>query len=414
MKMLWAVLCMSVIFLIGGDPPLLSAEDGDEGMEQGLPIENEETDVEPSAEDMLEEQMDEQMDRLGFSEIESFWEDIRGEYESFLPESQRGQLNDFISGERQFDPVEWGQALLRFILHEITANITLLGTLLLLTVFTMVLRALQNAFEHAAVSRIAYSVSFTVLIIIAMNSFYVAMSYAQEAVQNMVHFMIALLPMLLALLAMTGAASSAALFHPLIVVLVNTSGLLIERLVLPLLFVSALISVISTMSDKFQLSKLATLIRNAAMAVLGAFLTVFLAAISVQGATAAVTDGVTVRTAKYIAGNFVPVVGRMFTDATDTVIGASLLLKNTVGVVGLGILFTIIAFPALKILALAIIFHLSAAVMQPLGGGPIGTCLSLFAKTVLFMFAAVSVVSLMFFLAITIIITSGNLSLMVR
>ncbi|AXF54786.1 stage III sporulation protein AE [Salicibibacter kimchii] len=409
MKKQWTMLFLIVILISA--PFVVSAEE-DAEREQGLSIEDEEN--VPSAEEMLDEQMDEQMDRLGLSEIETFWEDIRTEYESFLPESQRGELSDFIQGERQFNPADWGQAFLRFIFHEITSNLALLGTLLLLTVFTMVLRALQNAFEHAAVSKIAYSVTFTVLIIIAMNSFYVAMSYAQEAVQSMVTFLMALLPMLLSLLAITGAASSAALFHPLIIVLVNTSGLLIDRLVLPLLFVSALLSVISTMSEKFQLSKLAALIRNAAMAILGAFLTVFLAAVSVQGATAAVTDGITVRTAKYIAGNFVPVVGRMFTDATDTVIGASLLLKNTVGVAGLAILFVIIAFPALKILALAIIFQLSAAVMQPLGGGPLGTCLSLFAKTVLFMFAAVAVVSLMFFLAITIIITSGNLSLMVR
>ncbi|SDI31753.1 stage III sporulation protein AE [Natribacillus halophilus] len=412
MKKQWAAL-VAVVILISV-PFIVSAEDEDAESGPVLPIEEEDTEALPSAEDMLDEQMDEQMDRLGLTEIETFWDDLQNEYESFLPESQRGDLSDFLQGERQFNPADWGQAFLRFLLNEITANVTLLGTLLLLTVFTMVLRALQNAFEHAAVSKIAYSVTFTVLIIIAMNSFYVAMSYAQEAVESMVNFLIALLPMLLALLAMTGAASSAALFHPLIIVLVNTSGLLIERLVLPLIFVSALLHVISTMSEKFQLSKLATLIRNVAMAVLGAFLTVFLAAISVQGATAAVTDGVTVRTAKYIAGNFVPVVGRMFTDATDTVIGASLLLKNTVGVAGLAILFIIIAFPALKILALAVIFQMSAAVMQPLGGGPLGDCLSIFAKTVLFIFAAVAVVSLMFFLAITVIITSGNLALMVR
>lgn len=50
----------------------------------------------------------------------------------------------------------------------------------------------------------------------------------------------------------------------------------------------------------------------------------------------------------------------MFTDATDTVIGASLLLKNTIGLAGLAILFVITVFPALKILALRLRFKLRA------------------------------------------------------
>ncbi|GAK03335.1 stage III sporulation protein AE [Geomicrobium sp. JCM 19037] len=389
------------------------ALDDDPNLDPRLPIEDESV-SEEDVSDLIEEQMDEQLDRLGFTEIEQFWEDIRRDYESFLPESQKGSFTDFLDGDQQFSPTEWGRALLNFLFHELTANVNLLGTLILLAVFSMVLKALQNAFEHAAVSKVAYSVTFTVLIVISMNSFYIAMSYAQEAVANMVHFMIALLPMVLALLAITGATTTAALFHPLIIVLVNTSGLLIERFVLPLLFISAIVSVASSMSEKFQLTRLATLIRNVAMGTLGAFLTIFLAVISVQGATSAISDGVTLRTAKYIAGNFVPVVGRMFTDATDTVIGASLLLKNTVGIAGLFILFVITVFPALKILVLALTFQIVSAIMQPLGGGALGEVMSLFARTVMFMFAAVSVVCLMFFLAITIIISAGNLALMVR
>ena len=70
---------------------------------------------------------------------------------------------------------------------------------------------------------------------------------------------------------------------------------------------------------------------------MGLFLTVFLGVISVQGASAAVTDGITIRTAKFITGNFIPVIGRMFTDATDTVVGASVLLKNSVGIAGVAI-----------------------------------------------------------------------------
>ncbi|MFL6560835.1 MAG: stage III sporulation protein AE, partial [Bacillus sp. (in: firmicutes)] len=174
------------------------------------------------------------------------------------------------------------------------------------------------------------------------------------------------------------------------------------------------LSIVSTMSEQYKVSQLAALLRNWSIGLMGIFLTVFLGVISVQGASAAVTDGVTIRTAKFVTGNFIPVIGRMFTDATDTVVSASVLLKNTVGIAGVGILLIIVAFPAIKILMIAFIYKFAAAILQPLGGGPIITCLDIISKSVIYVFAALGIVSLMFFLCITVIVAAGNLTMMMR
>ncbi|MFP3752086.1 stage III sporulation protein AE, partial [Bacillus altitudinis] len=55
-----------------------------------------------------------------------------------------------------------------------------------------------------------------------------------------------------------------------------------------------------------------------------------------------------------------------------------------------------------------------SAILQPLGGGPIISCLDVISKSVLYIFAALAVVSLMFFLSITVIITAGNLTMMMK
>jgi stage III sporulation protein AE len=358
--------------------------------------------------------VEKQLEMLQLDEIRSYWEEISTEYGGFLPESQKGSFLEFVKGDKQFSFKEWGIGLVRYLLHELIVNGKLLGTLILLTVFCMILQSLQNAFEQHTISKVAYAITYMVLMIIALNSFHVAISYAQDAINNMIHFMIALLPLLLAIMAAVGSITSAALFHPLIIFLVHTSGLLIQFIVLPLLFLSAVLGIVSTLTDHYKVTKLANFLRTIAVGALGVFLTVFLGVISVQGASTAVADGITVRTAKFIAGNFVPVIGRMFTDAADTVMSASLLLKNTVGIAGLAILLMLCAFPAIKILSLAIIFNLSAAILQPLGGGPIIECLSIIGKAVIYVFAALAIVCLMFFLAITIMVAAGNLSFMIR
>lgn len=118
--------------------------------------------------------------------------------------------------------------------------------------------------------------------------------------------------------------------------------------------------------------------------------------------------------AKYITGNFVPVIGKMFADATDTVISASLLVKNAIGLSGVIIILFLCAFPAIKILVLALIYNIAAAVMQPLGETPIVVCLQTIGKSMVYVFAALAAVSLMFFMAVTIMLTAGNLTVMMR
>jgi stage III sporulation protein AE len=358
--------------------------------------------------------IDHQLEDLGIDELKSFWTSIVDQYGGYLPESQKGSLMDFIKGEKEFSLKAWFSGVLKFAFQELVMNGKLLGTLILLTIFSMFLQSLQNAFEGGNVSKVAYGIIFMVLIIIALNSFHVAINYTQEAISTMINFIIALIPLLLALIAASGGLVSAAFFHPVILFLMNTSGLLIQNVVLPLLFLSALLSIVSTLSPHYKVTQLAQLLRTWSIGLLGVFMTVFLGVISVQGATAAVTDGITIRTAKFITGNFVPVIGRMFTDATDTVISASVLLKNTVGIAGVAIVLIIAAFPAIKILMIAFIYKLAAALLQPLGGGPVIECLDTIAKSVIYVFAALAIVSFMFFLSITVIIAAGNITMMVR
>ncbi|OZM57632.1 stage III sporulation protein AE [Lottiidibacillus patelloidae] len=356
----------------------------------------------------------EQLSNLGIDEVKQYWDDVMTKYGGFLPESQKGTFYEFVSGEKKFSIKAWFQGVLSYLFHEILANGKLLGTLIFLTVFSAILQSFQNAFERHSISKIAYAIIYMVIIILALNSFHVAISYALTAITNMMSFIIALVPLILALMASTGNVISVAFFHPLIIFLVNMSGLLIKNFVFPLLFLSAILSIVSTLTEHYKVTQLAQLLRNISIGALGVFITIFLGVLSVQGATTAVADGITIRTAKFVTGNFIPVIGRMFTEATDTVLSASILLKNTIGLIGVSILILIAAFPAIKVLSLAIIYKLAAAILQPLGAGPIIDCLSIISKSVIYIFAALAIVSLMFFLTITIIISAGNVAIMMR
>ncbi|MDQ0975972.1 stage III sporulation protein AE [Bacillus niacini] len=361
-----------------------------------------------------QELVDAQLETMDLTELKQYWEDIQNKYGGFLPESQKGSLYDFVKGDKQFSFKEWTHGIIKFLFHEFVVNGKLLGSLILLTIFSMFLQSMQNAFESSTISKVAYSIVYMVLVIIALNSFHIVIEYTNEAIGSMISFVLALIPLLLALIASSGGIISAAFFHPVILFLMNISGMFMQFVILPLLFLATLLSIVSTMSDQYKVTQLAQLLRNWSIGLMGLFLTVFLGVISVQGASTAITDGVAIRTAKFVTGNFIPVIGRIFTDAADTVVSASGLLKNSVGIAGVAILLIIVAFPAFKILMIAFIYKFAAAILQPLGGGPVIKCLDIISKSVIYVFAALGIVSLMFFLSITVIVAAGNLTMMMR
>lgn len=356
-----------------------------------------------------------QINQLNTTEMEAFWKQFQKEYGQFFAEKKPPDLFGLVFNHKE----DWGvrqvfSALVRYFFHEVLYSGKLLGTIVVLTVFSVILQTLQTAFERNQVSKVAYAIVFMVIILLAIQSFSVAIESAKGAIERMIDFMLALIPLMLTLLATMGNITSVTLFHPFIVFMIHVVGTLIYIVIFPILFLSTVLSIVSSLSDKYKVNQLADLMRKISITLMGGLLTIFLGVISVQGASAAVVDGITIRTAKYITGNFVPVIGRTISEAADTVLGASLLVKNTVGIAGVIVLLMICAFPALKVLSLAFIYHFASAVMQPLGHSPIVECLSTIGRTLIYVFAALATVGLMFFLAVTILITSANISVMLR
>lgn len=373
------------------------------------------TQAESLDKNIREQEMNEKLiDTLTLEEINDFWHEIGSEYGEFIPELHKKGVTDLIKENDSLSLNSTLKGIITFLLHEIIINGKLLGTLIILTIFSVILQSIHGAFEKSVVSKIAYFVVFLVLIYIILNSFYLVFTYAKETIDIMSNFMIALLPLMLVLLATSGQIITVTFFHPIIIFLIHISGILITSFIFPLLYLSALLIIVSHLNKNFQATHLAELFKTISLGTLGLFLTIFLGVMSVQGATSAIQDGVALKTTKFITGNFIPVIGRTFTEAADTVLSAALLLKNAIGVVGLLIIVLIAIFPALKIIAISFVYKLAAALLQPLGNSPITISLNIISKYILYILACLITVTFMFFLSIVIITIASNIPLLLR
>jgi len=110
--------------------------------------------------------------------------------------------------------------------------------------------------------------------------------------------------------------------------------------------------------------------------------------------------------------DLVPVVGKYFKDAFEIVVASGLLLKNAIGILVLIVLVFITLIPVLKIAAMALTFHLTAALVEPIGEKELAGALQDMGKGMQYIFATVAAVGVMFFLTVVIVTGVGNLSTM--
>ncbi|MHB1419264.1 MAG: stage III sporulation protein AE [Bacillota bacterium] len=359
--------------------------------------------------------VDEQLKNLNLKELESFISQVDAEVGDYLPDlSVTKIIADLRSGKTDLSLKSLLEGILKYLFRELLANSSLLGKLVILAVVCAVLQNLQGAFDRSGTGKMAYAVAYLVLVIIALGSFTLAINTGRNAITNMVDFVQALLPVLLTLMAAVGGFSSVAILHPIVVASVSILSTLIRNGVFPLIYFGAVLGLVSQFSDRFQVSRLAGLMKQISMGLLGLFITIFIGVLSIQGVAGSVADGVTLRTAKFLAGTFVPVVGGMFSDALEAIVGTSLLLKNAVSLVGVIVIFALTIFPALKILSTVLVFKLASALVQPFGDNQISDALETMGNSLLLVFGAVAAVGLMFFIAISIIVGLGNMTVMLR
>lgn len=350
---------------------------------------------------------------IDLAQVKDLLNQLDKDVQEALPEFSLSQIfEDLKSGKLSLSPENLGRSILKGILKEVVINAPLIAKLLVLAVLCAVINQLQLAFS-GEVGKIARMLVYLVLIGLAISSFRLALDVGNGAINNMVSFMQATLPVMYAILLAMGNIASAALFKPVVLGSLVFLASVMKNIVLPLFFLSIVLRLFNNISPQFKLSKFASLLEFGGKLSIGIVLTVFIGIMSVQGVTGGVADGVTLRAAKYSA-DLIPVVGKFFKDAVELVISSGLLLKNALGIVSLLAIVFITLSPLIKIIAMMFTFKISAALVEPLGEKELADSLQDMSKGLLYIFLAVSSVGIMFFMAIAIIIGAGNLTVMLR
>lgn len=292
-----------------------------------------------------------------------------------------------------------------------------LGALMLAIMLPVLLASLVThtlAADGGAVSSLGRSVCFMLVLIPVVMCVLAELTHARETITETTRRMEQILPLLLTLLTAVGGSASSAFLHPVVVAASGSMVYLAREVILRLVMCICAVTTVNHLSDRAHLTRMAHLLRSAVCWLLGVSFTVFLGAMSMQGVCSASIDGVAIRAAKYAVDNFVPVVGGMFSDTMDTLVGCTLIVKNALGVTAMLILVSVLAAPLVRTLAVVAVLKLSAALLEPVADADVVRAIGDFSGTVVLFFITMLCVGTMYFLLIVQLVLVGNLTVMLR
>lgn len=306
------------------------------------------------------------------------------------------------------------QNLLSVFGKEVKESLTILGSILAIIIIHSIIKSIGESLENENVAKITYYVQYILIAVLIISSFSNVVEMVRESVQNMIGFTQCLIPLLMTLLLTTGSITSAGILQPILLFTISFIANLFQVLILPAVLISTALAIVSKLSDKIQIDKIAKFMKSSTIWIMGIILTIFVAILSVEGTLSSSVDGITAKTAKAAVSNVIPVVGKVLGDAVDTVIGCSSILKNAVGVVGIIVILSICIVPIIKLAILTIAYHLTAALAEPISDGKIVKLLEQMGDTFKILLAILCVMAVIFIIGLTLVVKISNSGLMYR
>ena len=354
--------------------------------------------------------LEEQQEEFGISDFIQESEQYTGEFFEGIDISEI--LQNALKGEINNSNIL--TKILSIFGKEFMSALGAIAGILAIIIIHSILKSVSDGLENDNISKLIYYVQYILIITIVMINFSDIVKIVQDTSNNLVGFMNILVPLLMALMIYTGSITTTTILEPITLFLINFIGNIIQTILIPIVLIVISLVIISKISDKVQIGKIAKFLKSGIVWFLGIVLTVFVAVVSLEGTLSSSVDGITAKTTKAVVSTAIPVVGKILGDAVDTVLGCGIILKNAVGFVGVIIVVGICIVPILKLTILTISYKILSAVTEPIADGKIVDLLEQIGDVFKIFLAILCSLSVLLIIGTALVLKISNTGMMYR
>ena len=247
--------------------------------------------------------------------------------------------------------------------------------LILLAIAAAVFISFSDIFQTRQVSQISFYMIYLLVIGICLASFQAASEWMANGVHTLTGFMKVLYPVYFAAVTVAkGSVSSLAFYHLAIILIVVIEELLLH-LIVPGIHMYVIIRVMNSLQSEDYLSKFAELLETAIGWGLKTLMGGMIGLNVIQGMLGPAIDTVK-RSAVTRGMEMVPGVGDLLGGTAEVALGTAVLIKNSIGIVGMFLCLVLCLAPLLQLAVITLGYKLAAALVQPVSDKRITECIS--------------------------------------
>lgn len=367
------------------------------------------TDEQLKIDTQLTETIIDELKEIDFSELTLFANQFEtNKTNIFSLDNIKNKVYSIISGENAVSYQSFIASVFSIIIDLVIRYLPMLSLIIAIGVISNLLNGIKSKFNEKSTGNLVHLVCFLTVSILMISMIMNLSKTTNSSITNMVSQTNVLFPILMTLMVGLGATASVGVFQPIVAIMSTYVADIFSYIIMPLFLLSFTFGVISNLSSNIKLDKFNSFFAGLFKWAVGITFTIFFAIMTVQGISAGSFDSVSIRTTKYTIKSYVPVMGGYLSDGMDLILASSVLIKNSVGLVGILMIITTILAPILEIVIFSLVLKLISAILQPMGNDKITNFLSSTSKSVIMLSTSIIAIGFMYLISIGLVMTTAN------
>ncbi len=364
------------------------------------------------AEKDLGENVEEIVDNLDLAELEAYLAQLAESQKAVIGfGSIKNRIKAVINGNLSNDYGSFISYMASILGINVLSYLPVIAAVIAIAVAYNIMSSLRGKFASDSVQNIVYFACVSLLMVILFTQMFAMIGTVKQFVSDLQKQMSIFFPVLLTLMTAIGAGSSVAVYRPGVAILASGISELIIVFILPAFIISVVLTAVGNLSDGVKLGKLSDFFSGSSKWLLGTAFFLFSAFMAVQGITASVYDGVSIRTAKFAISKYVPIICGYLSDGLNLVMSGSVLVKNALGTTAIVLLFVSVLPVIIQVLVLNLSLRFAGAVIEPFGDGRMSALVTNLGKNLTLLISIVLAIAFLYFVFLILIVCTGNLAL---
>ncbi|MGL4363222.1 MAG: stage III sporulation protein AE [Cellulosilyticaceae bacterium] len=343
------------------------------------------------------------VDDVMSSQLQLFdWESIENTMESLTvdrPDLQtfdlKEEVQNILMGKTEFSLGYLIDKIGNILMKETHTYLSLIIRFALIVILCGFLQTLSSAFKSKDTTKVAFLACYTLIILTISQSLFVIVTLAQQTIDGLSDIVTAALPTLLAFMAVSGYVTSSSALAIVMVGAIELMTFIMQYILLPVIIGLIVLQIVSTMSEEIKIDKFINLFYKSIKYGLRGILMLSLSLMTMYKLTLPYIDVSLKKSALTLSTAFIPVVGDTSRGALEFIMSCAHLLKNSFAV-GVVIWIVILAaVPLIKMFGYVALYHIAAAIVQPIGNKKMSDIATVLGKGCQFVLSSTSIVAIL-------------------